>query len=259
MSDIAIVTTENFTEPEEWELKLPPTDLIYDDGEPLESNRHRNGINILIRSLNQYWHERQDYYCGGNMFIYYSIEQAKNRDFRGPDFFAVLDVDGTRERLSWITWEENGRYPDIIIELMSPSTTKIDLNQKKDLYERVFKTRNYLVYNPFEPASLQGWESSSSLHYQDIPPNSDGRLWCDTLGLWVGTWEGKIDGETVPWLRFFDPDGNLVLLPEEVAQQQAETAQQQAEIAQQQAEVAEQRAERLAARLRALGEDPEQI
>ncbi|GAB4300308.1 MAG: hypothetical protein Fur0025_39890 [Oscillatoriaceae cyanobacterium] len=26
---------------QEWEPPMPPTDLIFDDGEPLESNRHR--------------------------------------------------------------------------------------------------------------------------------------------------------------------------------------------------------------------------
>jgi hypothetical protein len=29
----------------------PSTDLIFDDGEPMESNRHRIAMNVLIRSL----------------------------------------------------------------------------------------------------------------------------------------------------------------------------------------------------------------
>ena len=58
------------------------------------------------------------------------------------------------------------------------------------------------------------------------------------LGLWLTTWEETIDRETAVWLRFYDQAGNLVLLPEE-----AENA----------------RAERLAARLRELGEDPNNI
>ncbi len=58
------------------------------------------------------------------------------------------------------------------------------------------------------------------------------------LGLWLATWEETIDRETAVWLRFYDQAGNLVLLPEE-----AENA----------------RAERLAARLRELGEDPNNI
>ncbi len=33
------------------EPPMPPTDLIFDDGEPLESNRHRIAMNVLIRSF----------------------------------------------------------------------------------------------------------------------------------------------------------------------------------------------------------------
>ena len=66
---------------------VPPTDLIFDDGEPLESNRHRIAMNALIRSMLVALPERNDYFAGGNMFVYYSSTQARNRDFRGPDFF----------------------------------------------------------------------------------------------------------------------------------------------------------------------------
>ncbi|UZQ55305.1 hypothetical protein OOK60_04305 [Trichothermofontia sichuanensis B231] len=48
--------------------------------------------------------------------------------------------------------------------------------------------------------------------------------------------------ESALWLRFYDPDGNLVLLDSEAAQQQAEQAQK--------------RADRLAAQLRSLGIEP---
>ena len=41
-----------------WEPPPPPTDLIFDDGEPLESNRHRIAMNVLIRSLQQGYGER---------------------------------------------------------------------------------------------------------------------------------------------------------------------------------------------------------
>jgi multidrug efflux pump subunit AcrA (membrane-fusion protein) len=59
----------------------------------------------------------------------------------------------------------------------------------------------------------------------------------------LGTWQGTIDREEAVWLRFYDQQGNLMPLPEEAAQQQAEVAQQQAEAAQQQAEAAQQQAE----------------
>ncbi|HIK09909.1 MAG TPA: Uma2 family endonuclease [Oscillatoriaceae cyanobacterium M33_DOE_052] len=269
----------------EWEPPMPPTDLIFDDGEPLESNRHRIGMNVLIRSLQQAWSQRNDFFTGGNMFVYYSSAQIRNREFRGPDFFAVLNIDGSYPRQGWVVWEEGGRYPDVIVELMSPSTAAIDTGPKKDLYERVFRTPDYFVYNPFKRNSLQGWHLDASQHYQPLVPNERGWLWCETLGFWLGTWEGTIDREGAVWLRFYDGEGNLVPLPEEAAQQlaeqerqnaeqerqNAEQAQQQAEQAQQQAEQerknaeqertraeqAELKADRLAEKLRAMGIDPD--
>ncbi|NEO27417.1 MAG: hypothetical protein F6K03_11120, partial [Kamptonema sp. SIO4C4] len=59
-----------------------------------------------------------------------------------------------------------------------------------------------------------------------------------SLGLWVGTWQGTISREEATWVRFYDAEGNLVLLPDEAAQQ---------------------RADRLAARLRELGENPDEV
>jgi Uma2 family endonuclease len=199
---------------------MPPTDLIFDDGEPLETNRHRIAMNTLIRSLQQAWRDRTDYFCGGNMFVYYSSQQAMNRDFRGPDFFAVLDIDGSYPRQGWVVWQEGGRYPDVIVELMSSSTANVDTGVKKDLYERVFRTRDYFVFDPFDPNSLAGWRLDANLRYQPIVPNEQGWLWCQTLGFWLGTWEGTIDREPAVWLRFYDDSGNLVPLPEEAAEQQ---------------------------------------
>jgi Uma2 family endonuclease len=240
------------------ELYAPPpasADLPFDDGEPLESNRHRIAMNALIRSTLQALGDRTDFFAGGNMFVYYSRVQRMNRDFRGPDFFVALDVDGRRERKAWVVWEEDGRYPDVIVELLSPSTEAIDQGEKKDLYEQTFRTADYFVFDPFKPESLRGWHLVNR-RYQALQPNAQGWLWCDSLGLWLGTWQGVIDREpptgNSSWLRFYDRTGTLIPLPEEAAQQQAEAAQQQAEAAQQ-------RADRLAERLRALGENPDEL
>ena len=139
--------------------------------------------------------------------------------------------------------EEEGRYPDTIIELMSPSTANVDLGLKKQLYDRIFKTQDYFVYNPFDPNSLQGWHRNND--YQAIAADERGWLWCESLGLWLGTWQGTIDRETLTWLRFYERSGALVLLPEEAAQQRAEAE--------------AQRAERFVTRLRELGEDPDSL
>jgi Uma2 family endonuclease len=260
---MSLETTEPITsiiEPPEWQPPMPPTDLIFDDGEPLESNRHREAMNLLIHSVNSDSLGRSDFFAGGNMFIYYSSKQVRNRDFRGPDFFVVLGVDNDKSRPGWVVWEENGRYPDVIVEMLSDSTAHIDLGVKKTLYQEVFKTRDYFVFEPHSGTSFQGWHLDVDLKYQPITPNEQGWLWCETLKLWLGTWVGSVNGDETTWLRFYDPEGNLVFLSAEAERQRADTErqradteQQRADTEQQRAEAERQRADRLAARLQELG------
>ena len=266
--------TENLPLEEEWTPELPPTDLIFDDGEPLESNRHRIAMNALIEAVTLAYQGREDYFTGGNMFVYYSVEQARNRDFKGPDFFVTLNVDGKKERQGWVVWQEHGRYPDVIVELMSPSTAAVDKGKKKLLYEQTFKTGHYFVYDPFVPESLQGWKLGQDFRYEAITPDQRGWLWCDSLGLWLGTWSGTILRETATWLRFYDAAGNLVKLSFELAEEERAIAQQERERAdraesnlkleqergdraEERADRAQERAEKLAARLKELGIDPD--
>ncbi|WP_286826892.1 hypothetical protein, partial [Microcystis sp. LSC13-02] len=68
-------------------------------------------------------------------------------------------------------------------------------------------------------------------------------------------WEGTIDRETAIWARFYDPEGNLIPLPEEAAQEQAAAAQEQLNATQQALEAERQRSQRLEARLREMGID----
>ncbi|MEM8639241.1 MAG: Uma2 family endonuclease [Cyanobacteria bacterium P01_G01_bin.54] len=227
-------------EPDVWVPELPPTDLVFEDGVPLESNRHRLAMNLLIESVYSALKPREDFYASGNMFVYYSLAQIKNRDFRGPDFFVALNVDGKKERQGWVVWEEGGKHPDVIVELMSESTANVDLTTKKNIYEQTFKASHYFVFDPFNPRSLQGWELQNR-QYVALQPNDKGWLWCSSLELWLGTWYGKILQEQADWLRFYFPNEQLVLLPREQEFERAERAEVQVEQERQQAKVAAQR------------------
>lgn len=87
---------------------MPPiqADLPYDDGKPMESERHKLQVELLIDALIPWLDQRADGYIGGNMFVYYSLAQVRNQDFRGPDFFAVLGVD--RSYQPWRSRNANG-------------------------------------------------------------------------------------------------------------------------------------------------------
>src|SRR5437868_3627690 len=72
--------------------ELPELRLEESDGEPLDSDWHRIAMNLLIDSLKYHLRERTDFYCSGNMFVYYDDGQTQYHQFRGPDFFFVDGV-----------------------------------------------------------------------------------------------------------------------------------------------------------------------
>ena len=82
-----------------------PENLVYEAGIPMESDWHRAAMSLLIEILAYFWRGRQDFYVGGNMFIYFDPDQVKKRNFRGPDFFVVKGVtDSQRWREAW-AWD----------------------------------------------------------------------------------------------------------------------------------------------------------
>ena len=241
-----------------------PTDL-WSDEPPLESDLHLQQIIILLSCLELLWRERSDYYASGNLTIYYNEEQLKKRDFCGPDFFVVLDTE-KRPRKSWVVWGEQGKYPDVIVEILSDSTANIDRNNKKILYQNTFRTPNYFWFDP-NTLELQGFRLIEG-QYQAISPNDQGYLWSEQLGLYLGIFDRK--------LRYFTADGQLVPTPQEAelqqrqAKEQAILAKEQAILAKEQAILAKEQAllekererqakEKLAQKLRELGIDPDTI
>ncbi|EPF21648.1 MAG: Uma2 family endonuclease [Microcystis aeruginosa Ma_MB_F_20061100_S19] len=239
------------------EVTCPPTDL-WSDEPPLESDLHLQQITILIGCLERLWQQRTNYYASGNLTIYYNEEQLKKRDFCGPDFFVVLDTE-KRPRKSWVVWGEGGKYPNVIVEILSPSTANIDRNKKKNLYQNTFRTPNYFWFDP-ESLELQGFRLIAG-QYQAIAANENGYLWSEQLELYLGIFDRK--------LRYFTVDGQLVPTPQEAELEQRQAKEQiflekeQERKAKEQAILEKEQAilekERLAAKLRELGIDPETI
>jgi Uma2 family endonuclease len=228
--------------------ELESVELVAEDGKNLESLWHRICINLLIETILYHLRGREDFFVGGNMFIYFDIEQARNRNFRGPDFFFVQGARLRPMRDYWAVWQEGGRYPDVIIELLSPTTADEDRTTKREVYEQTFHTRNYYCYDP-ATQQLEGWELRGG-RYEDLQPDEHGRLWCSVLGLWLGRWEGEYQRTPATWLRWYDGEGNLVPLEQEAEHQRAEQERLRADAAE--AEVA-----RLRTLLEQQGPDPD--
>jgi Uma2 family endonuclease len=182
---------------------FPPSDL-WSDEPPLESDLHLRQIILFLQSLEHLWLNRTDFYAVGNLTIYFSPENIKSRDYRGPDFFVVLGTQ-RRPRKSWVVWAEGGKYPNLIIEILSDSTATVDRGLKKQLYQDVFRTPDYFWFDP-DSLEFQGFHLVDGT-YQPLTPNPQGHLWSQQLGLFLGIYQQK--------LRFFTPAGKLVLSPEE--------------------------------------------
>jgi Uma2 family endonuclease len=217
-------------------VMVPPCNL-WSDEPPLESTLHLHQIILLLNSLNWLWSDRQDYFAAGNLTIYYNAKRLKSKDFRGPDFFVVLGTDNTPRR-SWTIWEEGGKYPNVIVELLSDSTAKTDRTTKKAIYQNTFRTPDYFWFDPYS-MEFQGFHLHSGV-YQELQPNEQGWLWSQQLELYLGIQDEK--------LRFFTPDGVLVPTPEEAAVTEK-----------QRAEAERQRNAKLAEKLRELGINPDEI
>ena len=236
-----------------------------DSDEPeMESSLHYDQLALLVSTLEWHWRGREDFFVGANLSVYFRRDQSSRRELRGPDFFVVRDVE-RRPRRSWTVWLEGGRYPDLIIELLSDETARTDRTLKKTLYETVFRTPEYFWFSP-ETGELSGFSLADG-HYRPIAAGARGHLPSGVLGLALGVLDGL--------LRFYDDTGALVpTLPEAVLQERAlfeqeralvakERAlveQERARVAQERARVAQEQArgDRLAAQLRALGVDPDQ-
>jgi Uma2 family endonuclease len=213
--------------------------LPYEDGEVLETNWHRNGMNQLIDTIMLSWKGCERFFVGGNMFVYFDPNQVKKYNFRGPDFFVVKNVDPDPERKSWVIWDEDYRVPNVVIELSSPSTKDADFGEKKDQYEQMLKVKDYFIYDP-DSKKLVGWRLHGGV-YVELKPNNKGWLWCEELRLWVGIHKSWYHNQEAYFVRFFDKNGQLLLNSKELTEQERQAK------------------EKLAAKLRELGIDPDTL
>jgi Uma2 family endonuclease len=240
------LASEEISEAIAEDIQWPPTNL-YSDEPPLESDFHRNQINLLIRLLKYWWQDRPDFYISGSLTVYYNVQQIKKRDFRGPDVFVVLGAE-KKDRCSWTIWAEGGKYPNVVIELLSSATATVDKGTKKDLYQDVWRVPNYFWFHP-ETMEFAGFHLVSG-RYEALAPNDSGWLWSGQLELFLGIHERQ--------LRWFSAEGQLVPLPEE-AERQATEQVQAIEQERQAKEKAQQRVKQLEALLRSQGIDPDAI
>lgn len=208
-------------------------------------------------------HPDGNYCIGQDSGIYWRLTQPPQHGAEAPDWFYVPNVPPTLNgelRRSYVMWQEI-IAPLIVLEFVSgdgrEERDRTPYDGKFWVYEQAIRVPFYGIYE-VKRASLEVYRLFEN-HYHRIPPNERGHFPIPPMGVELGLWNGHYNHATLPWLRWWDDQGTLLLTGEERAEQErqrAEQERQRAEQAQSQVEQERRRSQQLAERLRALGIDP---
>jgi len=207
------------------------------DGRPMaETDWHRDLMADLIAALSG-WYSGQQVYVSGNLLLFY--EPGNKRRHVSPDVLVTKGIDPGK-RLNYILWQE-GKPPDVVIELTSKSTRHEDLKHKFLIYQDKIRVPEYFLFDPlghYLQPRVQGYRLQRG-KYSVIRPVR-GRMVSKELGL-------VLEPEATSLRLIDDSTGEPLLFPREQAQrarEQAERAREQAERAREQAERAREQTER---------------
>ncbi|NET54841.1 MAG: Uma2 family endonuclease [Symploca sp. SIO2E6] len=227
-------------------LRLPTSEELPCSDETPVDNELQNLIpNLLLTILASIWRERQDWFFGVDMGVYYLYEEER-QPVVTPDGFLSVGVarrSSDRGRLSYVLWEENDIPPVLAIEIVSKHYND-EYSDKKEKYAKL-GVKYYLIYNPnywqrdkHQPFELYRLKQGKYILQTTEP------YWIPEIGLSIG--RSKVDhlGWQREWLLWYDREDNAYPIPEEVIKQLRQRAEQEYQRAQQQQQLAEQEYQR---------------
>lgn len=186
------------------------------DGEPMAETEIHAELMIDLRfALKRHFRDDPNVYVGVNMLMYW-VKGDRSKS-KAPDVFVVFGVPKEPRRRTWKIWEE-GKAPDMVIELSSRKTWREDMYEKWHLYSRL-GVREYYLFDPlyeYLPDPLIAWRLVDGQYIHS--KIKKGRVLSNALGL-----ELLDTGET---LRLVDPKTGKMLPTEteEIAAREAAEA-----------------------------------
>ncbi len=238
----------------DWEEEIPRPDvsnLITEDDTPVDNQFSEKEMRLLTESIHASWHPGFPFVAMANVGVYVAL----NRPAIVPDVLLTTHVEPlqdlmNKEHRAYFSWMFDGKVPDVVIEIVS-NTKGGELDTKLRNYQHMGVTW-YAVFDPMHYISeetLRVFALERSV-YQLQDKQTLGEL-----GLALKLWEGEFEGVTHQWLRWSDPNGKILLTGQERASLESARATKEARRA-----VAEaRRADILAAKLRELGVDPDNL
>ena len=267
-----MATTETelsaLTSPAATAVAPEPDEVEYPEGHWIaQSVGHGDAVRQAATALDYYFQERADVLVAMELVVYY--QRGNNKVWLQPDVQVVFGVEHCGSRGSFRVWEE-GKAPDFVLEVASPSTAEKDARHKAREYSRI-GVREYWRLDPagsLMETSLEGYAASAG-QYEPVQPvegtGRSGALRSRVLGLDLRS--QRQNGVTV--LVFMDPrtgeefDGRLEAaerrrriaeLEKQAAEQRANAADERANAADERANEADERANEADERARALEE-----
>lgn len=138
------MTIERITGIASTSLQPEPIEYPETDGQPMaETDFQRAPLTYCVEALGIHFADNPDVYVSGNLLVYY--QEGNPRKSFAPDVFVVFGVP-KKLRPIYKIWEE-GKAPDVVIEILSHKTWKNDRRDKKQLYRRL-GVKEYFLYDP---------------------------------------------------------------------------------------------------------------
>ena len=267
---------------------LPPafpdhTQLPEKDGTFVKNFQEHPQSIILTDSIGpvvERLHPDGQYAIGQDCGIYWRETEPPERGAEAPDWFYIPNVPPTIDgyRRSYVLWREHFA-PLIALEFASgngdeerdrtPLAVAADGTTTKPgkfwVYERIIRIPYYGIYE-IKTGRLEVYHLID-FAYRRIEPNERGHYPIPLLDVELGLWQGSYQNQEMLWLRWWDSQGNLLLIGSEQVQVERGRVEQQRQINEQErqrtgqeqrrAEQAERKVAQLADRLRAMGIDPD--
>ena len=125
------------------ELRLP-----YDEPVP-HNTRQAVAMEECAGMLRLHWRGRPDVFVGSDQFLYWDPAYVPGRKGGNPpvapDVYVAFGV-ANRHRYSYVAWEE-GKPPDFVLEVVSPSSRWRDEHEKPGIYAQI-GVPEFFLYDP---------------------------------------------------------------------------------------------------------------
>lgn len=174
------------------------------EGDMGEASIHYKLISYLFNSLELFFAKQSEVFVGANLNLYYKEKQPKR--YYTPDVMIAFGV-LNHNRKTYKLWEEKV-FPQIVVEVASGTTWKIDISDRVADYERLGAEEYYLLdpENAYLPLPLMAYRRDNFGRLR-LVMTEENRVLSALMNLEIVWTEGKF--------RLFDPNAQEFLMTTE--------------------------------------------